>query len=101
MFSEISANKNYRILKYTDNNCYLSLKKWCVHIAFGQISFLVSDRELSPRLQFLWPHLRHMEVPRLGGLIGTTAAGHDHSHSNMGSKPCLRPTPQFVAMPDP
>ena len=35
----------------------------------------------------------HMEFPRLGGLIGATAAGLHHSHSNSRSKPCLRPTP--------
>ena len=32
------------------------------------------------------------------GLIG---AGLRHSHSNAGSKPCLRPTPQLMAMLDP
>ena len=26
---------------------------------------------------------------------------HSHSHSNTGSEPCLQPTPQLVAMPDP
>ena len=35
------------------------------------------------------------------GLIGATAAGPRHSHSNARSKPCLRPTPQLAAMPDP
>ena len=35
------------------------------------------------------------------GLIGATAAGHSHSHSNTRSEPCLRPTPQLTAMPDP
>ena len=33
--------------------------------------------------------------------IGAVAAGLHHSHSNMGSKPCLRPTPQFTGTPDP
>ena len=36
---------------------------------------------------FLGPHVGHMEVPRLGGLIGATAAGLHHSHSNSRSKP--------------
>ena len=36
-------------------------------------------------LVLLWPRLRHMEVPRLGGLIRTTAAGVLHSHSNARS----------------
>ena len=33
--------------------------------------------------------------------IGAVAAGHGHSHSNVGSKPHLRPTPQLTAMLDP
>ena len=33
------------------------------------------------------------------GLIG--AAGLHHSHSNARSEPCLQPTPQLMAMPDP
>ena len=35
------------------------------------------------------------------GPIGAVAAGLDHSHSNMGSKPHRQPTPQLMAMPDP
>ena len=35
------------------------------------------------------------------GRISATAAGLHHSHSNVGSKPRLPPTPQFTAMPDP
>ena len=35
------------------------------------------------------------------GLIGAVAAGLCHSHSNVGSEQCLRPTPQLMAMPDP
>ena len=42
-----------------------------------------------------------MEVPRLGDRIGATGAGLCHSHSNSGSKPRLRPTPQLTTMPDP
>ena len=37
--------------------------------------------------------------------IGAEATGLHHSHSNMGSEPCLRPAPQLMAMltatPDP
>ena len=32
-----------------------------------------------------------------GGPIAAIAAGHSHSHSNAGSQPCLRPTPQLTA----
>ena len=35
------------------------------------------------------------------GGIGTIAASLRHSHSNASSKPCLKPTPQLMAMPDP
>ena len=35
------------------------------------------------------------------GRIRSTAVGLCHSHSNMGSQPHLRLTPQFMAMPDP
>ena len=35
------------------------------------------------------------------GWIRVTAASPCHSHSNAWSKPCLRPTPQLMAMPDP
>ena len=33
-----------------------------------------------------------------GGRIGAVAASLHHSHSNMGSEPHLRPTPQLTAM---
>ena len=35
---------------------------------------------------FFGPLLRHMEVPRLGGLIRAVAAGLHHSHSSVGSE---------------
>ena len=35
------------------------------------------------------------------GIIRATAAGLCHSHSNSGSEPCLRSTPQLTAMPHP
>ena len=35
------------------------------------------------------------------GLIRATAAGLHQSHSNVRSEPCLRPTPQLLAMLDP
>ena len=50
---------------------------------------------------FLGPLLLHMEVPRPRGQIGAIAAGLRQSHSNEGSEPCLQPTPQLRATPDP
>ena len=35
------------------------------------------------------------------GRIGAVATGLHQSHSNAGSEPCLQPTPQLTAMPDP
>ena len=52
-------------------------------------------------LVFLGLHLQHMEVPRLGGLIGAVATGLHHSHSNVGSELHLQPTPQLAAKLDP
>ena len=35
------------------------------------------------------------------GAIRAVAASLHHSHSNPGSEPCLRPTPQLLETPDP
>ena len=35
------------------------------------------------------------------GPIGAEAASLHHSHKNVRSEPCLRPTPQLMATPDP
>ena len=64
----------------------------------GQVFFVVVVCLFA--LAFLGLHPRHLEVPRLGGLIGAVAAGLHHSHS-MGSEPRLQPTPQLTKMPDP
>ena len=37
-----------------------------------------------------------MEISRLGGLIGATAAGLRQSHSHARFEPCLWPTPQLL-----
>ena len=39
--------------------------------------------------------------PQARGRIGAVAASLHHSHSKAGSEPCLQPTPQLVATPDP
>ena len=43
----------------------------------------------------------HMRSSQARGRIGAAAAGLCHSHSNLGSEPCLWPTPQVTSMPDP
>ena len=40
-------------------------------------------------------------VSQARGLIRAVAASLPHSHSNVVSEPCLRPTPQLTAMLDP
>ena len=35
------------------------------------------------------------------GRIGSVAAGLCHSHSNIGSRPSLKPKPRLTAIPDP
>ena len=40
-------------------------------------------------------------VSQARGLTGVVASGLCHSHSNAGSEPHLRLTPQLTAMPDP
>jgi len=52
-------------------------------------------------LPFLGPLPRHMGGSQARGLIGAIAASLHQSHSNKGSEPHLRPTPQLTAMPDP
>ena len=50
---------------------------------------------------FLGLHPWHMEDSQAKGLIRAVAAGLHHSHSNGRSEPCLQPTPQPMATPDP
>ena len=51
---------------------------------------------------FFGPHLQHMEVHGPGvESVGAVASYLHHSHNNVGSKPCLQPTPQLTTIPDP
>ena len=52
-------------------------------------------------LPFLGPLPAAYAGSQVRGLIGAVASGLRHSHSNAGSKPHVRPTPQLTAMPDP
>ena len=51
-------------------------------------------------LVFLGPHPQHGSS-QARGRVRAAAMGLHHSHSNRGSEPHLRPTPQFMATPDP
>ena len=48
-------------------------------------------------LPFSGPHLWHMEVPKLGVELELQLLAYATTHSNVGSKPRLRPTPQLMA----
>ena len=62
---------------------------------------------LSPELflvlifYFLGPHLRHMEVLRLGVTLELQLQAYTTAYTTAGSKPHLQPTPQLLATPDP
>ena len=43
----------------------------------------------------------YLVFSRARGLIGAVATGLRQGHSNVGSEPCLQPTPQLTATPDP
>ena len=80
-------------------------------------ALLIGDAELSKCLQldflfclrnelcFLFLSLRATLAAYGGseakGGIGAVANGLRQSHSNAGSEPCLRPTPQLMATPGP
>ena len=49
---------------------------------------------------FFWAPPEAYGGSQARGLIGAAAAGLHQSHSNSGSEPCLRPTPQLMAMLD-
>ena len=48
-----------------------------------------------------WDALTAYGGSQARGLIGAVAASLRQSHSNVGSEPCLQPTPQLTATPDP
>ena len=48
-----------------------------------------------------WAAATAYEGSQARGPIGAIATGLHQSHSNSGSEPCLRPTAQLTAMPDP
>ena len=64
----------------------------CLGVCFPSLFFL--------SCLFFGPHIAHGGSQARGG-IGAAAAGLRHSHSNVGSEPHPRPTPQLVAMLDP
>jgi len=73
----------------SENTHFLALKLFGIFYLFIALIFV-----------FLGLHMRHMEVPRLGVELKLQLQAYT-SHTNSGSEPHLRPTPQLTAMPDP
>ena len=75
-------------------HCYFIMpmfQQFCIHVNVPFFFFV-----------FLGPHPQHLVGDsQARGPIRAVAAGLHHSHSNMGSEPCLKPTPQLLATPDP
>ena len=72
-----------------------------VHLPFEQVY-----RRIEFNIFFFFFSFSRAAPAAYGGsqardLIGAIAAGLNQSHSNVGSEPCLRPTPQLMAMLDP
>ena len=69
---------------YFENFLYISNMYIHIHVfyfLFTYFSFL------------LWPHLQHMEVPRLGVELELQLPAYAIATATLGSKPYLRPTP--------
>ena len=73
--------------------------------------FIANDKNLSSENSIFWLEtcffllfravLTAYEGSQARGPIGAIAASLYHSHNNVGSKLCLKPTPQLMAMLDP
>ena len=76
---------------------YLIFKKWAENQNLKYI--------LLPQIDFFFVFSRATAMTYGGsetrGLIRAVTTSQHQSHSNVGSKPHLRPTPQLMAMPDP
>jgi len=70
-------------------------------LGLGSFVALVSKNFEMEFFVFFGPHPWHIGGSQARGLVGATAAGLHHSHSNTRSEPHLRPTPQLMATLDP
>ena len=69
----------------------------------GEVAFYLSEQEQVFFFSFFLFRAARAAYgsSQARGRIRAAAASHSHSHSNSGSEPCLQPTPQFMATPDP
>ena len=95
----ISKKNNERNIKASSEWYWTqSQKRRMILGMFLKLMFL-----LSLSLFFFFPRAASMAYggSQARGSIRAIAAGLRQSHSNTRSKPCLRPTPQLTATPDP
>ena len=72
----------------------LSTKRKIQLVLFFFVLFCLSFCYFLGRSRGIW-------ISQARGPNGPVATGPRQSHSNAGSEPCLRPSPQLTAMPDP
>ena len=75
--------------------------------AFALLDMVIEPSQLCGRASFVFSFFGLFRVvpmacggSQASGQIRAVATGLHHSHSNAGSEPHLRPTPQLMAMPD-
>ena len=98
--SESSAQRRHGRSGYSEAPFHYKIPGPWITLVFIFFIFIIFFNFLAFWL-FLGPLPRHMEIPRLGGLIKAVATGLHQSHRNSGSELHLQPTPQLAAMPDP
>ena len=83
--------------------CVLAVNFYCTFTNFQKLGYILHLSLFGFFFFFLhfWATPEAYGAFQAKGQIGAVAAVLHHSHSNMGSKPCLQPKPQLTAMPDP
>ena len=90
----------------TDSHTMKAVDNCSIH-EFGIPSVVLMERAALGVSAFLRKHAEHNNKKtsyggsQARGRIRAVAAGLRQSHSNVGSEPCLQPTPQLRAMLDP
>ena len=105
---EINKKETVLILKSDITYLILWKEKICKLVAFNLVQNLCScSRHFYFFNFYLFAFLSFRAAPaadggsQARGPFGAVAASLHHSHSNVGSEPCLQPTPQLTATPDP
>jgi len=96
---------NQKSVRFLDSyNAAYPFTKWphiVVPLEGNRVDFLVSFfLFFFVFLLCLWATPSAYGGSQASGRIGAVATGLHQSHSNVGSEPCLQPTPQVKATPD-